>query len=407
MSARRRGSRDKLDVFDSSGTLSLEETDASIFGGIAEVDAGRQVAKPVSIFDIYPDPAQPRRAMPSPVRGIWNGNPDTMGDVFGQWYNLAIAERGGEFEIEPYLLAREEVDRPEKIGPIEASLLDVVELASNIRQNGLTNPITVARSGEVYHLETGERRWLAYHLLYMSFPDERKSWDRIAARVVDQIDIWRQASENGVRSNLNAISRARQLAILIMELYRQQGVKFQSFEELVPPGSCDREYYAQVADGTNFDLPRGSGEMVRNAMGFKQSMSQLREYRKLLRMPDEVWQIADDLNWTQGRIRDLERKSLNNRKRFISLAVSAATAERYRVGIPAADSPTPVVETQKDERNPFLSKENKRLFTSLRNLATRVGEGGGHTTVDDLNHIRNMRAWLDEMEKIVRENLKK
>jgi hypothetical protein len=404
VSARRRGSRENLDVFDTNGMLSLEETDASIFGNIAEVDAGRQVAKPVSIFDIRPDATQPRRAVPSLVREGWNGEPDTVSELLARWYEMAIQERREEFDIRPYLIAEEEVIRPKKIGPLEASFLDVIELAASIRQHGLTNPITVARQSTGYRLETGERRWLAFHVLYI-YENQNKAWEKIPARVVDVPDVWRQAAENGVRANLNAIGRARQLALLIMEIHRQKGATFRSYDEMVEPNGVDRAFYAQVEDGHTYQLT-GYGETILNAMGFKQS-SQLREHRDLLRLPDEVWRIADDLNWPQGRIRDLERKSLRDRKRFIQLAVTKALAEGYDIGISVPDSPAPPRKVREGNLNPMVAPERKRIFYSLWSLALQMGEGDIRATHNDLNNIRYMRQWLDELEKAARDNLAK
>jgi hypothetical protein len=386
----------------------LEGADSSIFGKIAEIDEGRQIAKPISIFDIYPDPVQPRRAIPSPVRQNWDGRTDTLADILNYWNTLVIEERGGslEFNLEPYLVAQDEAPRPEKIGPIEASLLDIVELAASIRKNGLTNPITITQAGDVYRLETGERRWMAYHLLYAFFTAEQKNWEKIPARVVKYSDVWRQAAENGVRANLNAISRARQLALLIMEIYRNHGTTFKSYEEMVKSGMTDRAYYAQVSDGVTYDTPKGQGEAILNAMGLKQP-SQMREYRGLLRLPDEVWQIADDLNWTQGRIRALQRKVPEGGKKFISLVVSQAQTEGYRVGFPTVTSPTPSSEKSKVDQNPFLSGKKRKYLGNMKRLARRVGEGGGPTSQDDLDDIRDMRNWLDDLEQIVRDNLRK
>ncbi|HSS96866.1 MAG TPA: ParB N-terminal domain-containing protein [Terriglobales bacterium] len=420
MSARRdRANRGSVDILLNTGNVpsSPAEADAFIFDGLNLPDDTRKHnAKPVSIFEISPDPIQPRRAVPSPVRELWDGRPDTVADMLNRWHMMASEERGSEFSIYPYLVAQEEIDRPKKIGPLEAALLDVIELAANIRQNnGLTNPVTIARASEGYRLETGERRWLAYHALYAFFDSEQKAWEKIPARIVEHSDVWRQAAENGVRANLNAISRARQLALLIMEVYRKQGTTFQSYEQVVQASSSDRAFYAQVSEGSRYDIPKGHGETILNAMGLKQS-SQMREYRALLRLPDEVWQIADDLNWTQGRIRSLIRRSSDgksldgkpreNSKKLISLAVSEAQARAYSVGIPTPASPTLPAEKAKADQNPLLSGEKRRYLGNMKKLAVRVGEGGVPTTQGDLKDIEAMRKWLDDLERIVRENLR-
>lgn len=421
MSARRdRANRSSLDVLDGLNNNAISsspvETDAAIYSLNLPDDTRKHNVKLISIFDISPDPVQPRRALPTPIREIWNGNPDTVADMLNRWHGMVSQERAEEFNVKPYLEATEEFDRPKQVGPLEAAFLEIIELAANIHQNnGLTNPISIARFGEGYRLETGERRWLAYHALYAFYGSEQKSWEKIPARIVEQSSVWRQAAENGVRANLNAISRARQLALLVMEIYRDRGTTFKPFEQMVHPGKSDRAFYAQVADGTHYDIPKGHGETILNAMGLKQS-SQVREYRQLLRLPDEVWQIADDLNWTQGRIRSLIRRSSDkdikgnlreNSKRLISLAVSEAETQRYSVGIPTSDSPTPPYEKPKSDQNPFLSGKKKKYLGNMKSLARRVGEGGVPTTQDDLDNIEDMRKWLDDLEKLVRNNLTK
>ncbi len=406
MSNRRRGGRE-ANIFDNGGIVTSEITDSAIFGNIAEVDAGRQVAKPISIFDIYPDPLQPRRAIPSPVRAYWDGRPLTTAALFNSWFHLAVEERGEDFKIEPYLMAQDEVSRPEKMGPIDAALVDVLEMAANIRSNGLTNPITVANTGNGYRLETGERRWLAYHVLNTYFEDEQDKWGRIPARVVDGFSVWRQASENNARANLNAISKARQLAILLMDLYHhQRGENFRTYDQLVGQGECDRAFYAQVADGDLYPTPRGTGEAVMTAGGFK-SASLMREHRDLLRLPDEVWRIADDLNWTQGRIRQLIRQSEGDDKNLISRALKQASTDGYRVGI--AQPPAPPISVDEPieaDDSPFSTQTFSR-FRKVFSRVKAIGEGTRRASDMDIWEMQKMREWLTEVEKIARINMKK
>ncbi len=406
MSNRRRD-RQESNVFSSSGIVTSEITDSAIFGSIAEIDSGRQVAKPINIFDIYPDPLQPRRAIPSPVRLYWDGRPANIGTLFDTWFRMAIEERGEDFKIEPFLLALDEVPRPEKIGPIDAALIDLLEMAANIRSNGLTNPITVANTGNLYHIETGERRWLAYHILNIYFEDEQDKWNRIPARVVDDFSVWRQASENNARANLNAISKARQLAILLMDIHQSRSsAKFKTFEEMVGQGESDRAFYAQVSDGNVYPTPSGMGEAVLTAGGFK-TPSQMREHRQLLDLPDEVWRIADDLNWTQGRIRQLVRQSRGDSNKLISLALNQASTDGYSVGI----SQPPTLSTDSEEsgeadNSPFSAQTLAR-FNKMMKVIKAIGEGSKKVKDVDIWEIQYMREWLTEVEKIARVNMKK
>src|SRR5690606_4780692 len=131
-------------------------------------------------------------------------------------------------------------------GPIESALIRVIDLSASIRRDGLTNPITIADEDGQFIIETGERRWLAYHLLYWRLNtlnnDDQHDWSRIPAHVVDELSIWRQASENNARADLNAIGKARQLALLLMDIFVQEGVQFEHLDNY----QNDQTFYAQV-----------------------------------------------------------------------------------------------------------------------------------------------------------------
>ncbi|MBZ0281012.1 MAG: ParB N-terminal domain-containing protein [Anaerolineae bacterium] len=391
-------------------STNLEATDAAIYSQFAEVDAGKRIIRPVSIFEIMPDPLQPRRAVPSPVRPYWDGRPDSVSNLFSNWYHLAEQECGEEFKVEPYLLGHDDAVRPDQMGPILASFLDVIELAANIRQNGLMNPITIGRTADGYRLETGERRWLAYHILHISFEDEHKQWEKIPADVVKELSVWRQASENNARANLNAIGRARQLAILIMDAYQRRGASFQTYQNLVDTSGIDRAYYAQVADGKTYPVT-GFNEMLMNALGFKQD-SQMREHRALLNLPDEVWRIADDLNWTQGHLRDLKRQAGDDPDLLIRLARLDAVKDGYTVGIPTPDdSPPPPRKSRELVENDLFSAEDEGRFAALRKLALKVGQGDKAIKPSDLVAVRyeiqQMRQWLDRLDQAAQNRFKK
>ena len=71
---------------------------------------------------------------------------------------------------------------------------------------------------------------------------------------------------------------------------------------MVQHGQCDRVFYAQVEDGNEWRIPRGQGDRLMNALGFK-NKRQLRDYRALLRLDDEGWNYADDNNISEGELR--------------------------------------------------------------------------------------------------------
>lgn len=391
MSKRRPRGQD-LNLFGGDSQPTLQETADEIYGKslLPDVDGQRQVARPIDIFKIYPDPTQPRRALPSPVRAGWDGEPTGIPALFGLWVDLIRADENPDFDLydflnQGYLPNGIEGDDDERgggfdPGPFEHGLRAVVDLAISIRTVGLTNPITVARRGSAFRLETGERRWLAYHLLHSVAPDA--DWSQIPARIVDQPSVWRQASENNARADLNAIGRARQLAILLMDLLAEhQGMQFASYEDVIAAGHSERAFYAQVADGEKFRIPRGQGERLLDAMGLK-SVVQLRQYRALLRLPDEVWQYADDHNLTERELRDISGDT-----------VTAVTVS-VRPDPPRAQPP-----------NALTESINRRRRTRVWAYAARLDSLNDKERAQALEMIEQDERWLAELRHAIESRL--
>ncbi|MBX3081693.1 MAG: hypothetical protein KF716_08655 [Anaerolineae bacterium] len=283
------------------------EADALVYGDSKPIilDPNRHLrARSISLTEILPDPAQPRRAVPSAARAAWDGrsNAESISAMLGVWVGLAETELQAPLQI--YIAAEppEEYKRPEieeANAPISFKLFKLVDLANDIFANGLHDPISINAVEGGYRTEYGERRWLAHWWLYLATSDEK--WTKINAFVRDEFDVWRQASENGARDQLNAISLARQFARLLMDIYQKE-TTFRSFAEMVSACECDRAYYAQVADGEQFRVPRGWGEKIVAAMGLSHT-TQLRQYRALLRLPDDIWVKGDDQSWGEHALR--------------------------------------------------------------------------------------------------------
>jgi len=372
---------------DNSITDGLSLDDA-VHGITPKLDTGRIVAKPISIFDIYPDPMQPRRAIPSSVRMGWDGDPAGVEGVLTAWHTAVEEESGRPFDVDAHLdpqpvndeEADDEPKRLKPIGPLETSFLGIVDLASTIYRENLTNPITVAPIENVYRLETGERRWLAYHLLYAN--SRNAKWEKIPARVMDESNVWRQAAENNARDNLNAIGKARQYAILLIDLLTKDEKSpirvrpFDSFEN-------EREYYAQVA---NMPPPKGKNELILAIMGVEHRNATMR-YKALLRLPNEVWQLADDRNWTEGRLRELT-----------NLPSDTALARAHEWVI-KEDGLSPTGDRKVNNPPDIWDQKLSQVERQLSADAIRkIGK-------DEKEFLRNRlaahRAWLDEVERLL------
>jgi hypothetical protein len=240
----------------------------------------------VSIFDIVPDLSQPRRTLPSQIRTEWNGDPNTLPALFDEWLDWV----GDDIRaVIMAILDGEEIEMIEFEEPSISALAEIAFLAASIRRDGLMNPITLARGANGNQIESGERRWLAYHLLHHLY---EKPWHLIPARIVDAVDRWRQAAENNIRKDLNAIGRVRQFAVLLMDLIGWE--HFQPFEVF----EFEQDFYAQVADAKAWRVPAGANEKLLTAMGMKNRAAVSRS-RALLRLPRKVWIEADDQNLSE------------------------------------------------------------------------------------------------------------
>lgn len=125
---------------------------------------------------------------------------------------------------------------------------------------------------------------------------------------------------------LNAIAKARQLALLIMDLYQEQGVAFQPFEAF----SHEQDFYGQVAEGQNYRIPKGQAERLLNATGIA-TTQQLRQYRALLRIPQDIWLYADDHDLKENAIAGLVATSIENSV-VVTTVKQETTPEIYQRG---------------------------------------------------------------------------
>ncbi len=261
-------------------------------------------AKPIPITTIHADVTQPRRLAPSNVRGDWDGTSDKVPTLLIAWIRHAKLK---DNEVVEMLMGKRSIITDEQT-PTQANLASVIQLAADIRANGLTNPVTISPRGAEYTIVAGERRWWAYQLLYL-FIDE-KEYFRLPSIISDKT-AWElaatQASENNSRQDLNAIGKSRQLAKLLM-IARERDTQYDSFSNMVVVGGCDRPYYAQVHNGNLHPIPYGMGTQFETALGI--STGQMRQYRALLKLTDDndvnnaIWTKADDNNWSEYALRN-------------------------------------------------------------------------------------------------------
>ncbi|MCU0481688.1 MAG: ParB/RepB/Spo0J family partition protein, partial [Anaerolineae bacterium] len=341
-------------------TLSLEEADRMVYGGIDTPTSNRVVARPVALTDIKPDVKQPRRVIPASIRKGWTGDVSRIPDMLREW--RAAAERALGEQLDPVRLLDKLGDGREAdkdIPPIVDEYLALCSLAASIKRDGLVNPIQITRANVIV---TGERRYMAHWLLNTWL----SGFDTIPAQVVGEADVWLQAAENGARRPLNAIGMSRQLALLIMEMYvGDDGVRFDDIGFF----NHEREFYAQVANGNIWRIKKGMGERVLQVTGLK-SLGQVNHYRALLSISSGLWDEADMNNWTEFRIRE----TLNPREEQKVNSVYTSTT----VEVSAQPITTPI-------QNQFVEFDRK-MRDALRQLVYRQPHQGFYVMAN-LGHI--------------------
>lgn len=337
--------------------------------------AKREKIELIDIDQIVPDPRQPRRAIPSAVRAA--SRTASVKDYLGHWFNISGAHA---LNVAGLIEGTAQLPEDFEPSPLLETFLKLVDLAASIHRDGLTNPITVSRGGgDTFNLETGERRWLSYHLLNDIYGE---AYQRIPARIVPTLDVWRQATENNARDDLNAIGRARQLAILLMDVLGAGNfMPLEAFDH-------EQDYYAQVGDGELYRTPRGAAPKIISAMGLRNTR-QLRDYRALLRLPREVWTRADDENWTERYIRDLDIADPDSDD---SVPTGAESQNSSPPPPPAADV-LPAPEYTPD------SSDMTEFFQAISHMASNsspvrrfAGWGRG-----DMNRLKRIAKWGEEI----------
>lgn len=392
----------------SSAERSVTDLDNSIFGSRPATSLAGEFGerlKNIDIFEITPDVSQPRRSIPSQIRLDWDGNPHGLADLFAIWISAIEEEKKGKFDLLTYLESQES-DRTQLSatsedtsffnasddayapGPLESSFMAIVELATSIRREGLTNPITVyTQPNGSYRLETGERRWLSYHLLHSFFPHEQDTWRRIAAREFEALDVWRQATENNARENLNPIGKARQLAVLMIDLLIQTDAIIKPFSAF----ESEREYYAQILGKP---VPYGKGEQLLNAMGVS-SRSALSRYRSFLELPDLIWQEADDISLSEEKLQKLAKIARKSNDEAIQAfyQMTENVLGQNTLHPEATDDVVPEI---------HYPVGTKRYFAEFSRLVRNAGKGKEQENAAALEELGNLRRWAIEQERRIK-----
>lgn len=266
-------------------------------------------ADTLPIMDIIPDMTQGRRVLPDEIRRLWDGTARGYGVVIDAWENGARILAPAPFPVD--ILMGGVSPLVSSDDPLALDFAEMLSFAANIRDIGLNHPIGVVKRGELYRIVYGERRWTAFQFLnhYLGGTED---WRNIRARTIVATD-WQlakaQAAENNQSKRMNAIGRAREFAKLLMIARADGGERYDSWNQLVVAGGCDRYWYAQVANGEIHRIPRNMGPQFEQALNI--SVGQMRNYRNLLRLTEDhkindvLWMLGDKGNWSENFLREV------------------------------------------------------------------------------------------------------
>ena len=251
---------------------------------------------------VRPDPIQPRRVLPEHLHYKFHNNQLTPTQSLRELVQMAqvsARQQGRPFSNVLELLPDPESEtenNDHKFSPEEDTLRDLVNLAVTIRDDGQVNPLTVVDVSQgvtrLYRIETGERRYWAAWILRDFIPGyDSNGMIHCIVVPAEGSSVFRQAKENTARKGLTAIAMARQAALLLLTVYGYE----------IPNHAVNNDFYRQALD---LDLrgKREYTEAILSAMGSvtKQRLSQ---YKKLLELSDEAWELADRHNLDEGALR--------------------------------------------------------------------------------------------------------
>ena len=336
----------------------FDPPDADVYGGLDLRVTSNVVARPISLYDIYPDPTQPRRVLPLYLRHLLRSTP--IDEIITHWHGASEEAYGERIDVLALIEKRGQVaEEDAPVSGIHGDFMEMLKLAGDIHRDGLLNPITIIGLDAPYRIETGERRWWAYHIL--RFYTGGSQWEAIPANITHRASVWRMAGENQSRQNLNAIAKARQLALIIMDLNVDRDyLPYDSFQH-------DREYYAQVGNGNEHRIPDDRLKEVCDATGLS-SKAQVSQYRRLFRdLDNDLWDKFDQENTPELVIRQILSTPLNKRLTTVNL-----------------NPPTPPTE------NPYMGQfwaSYDKIAKKHTQIAGRVGEAERRQMADALRKL--------------------
>jgi hypothetical protein len=343
---------------------------------------------------VRPDPVQPRRVLPERIHFKFHEDRMTPTQALRelvQFAQVSARQQGRPFANVLELLPdpdSESEDEP-NLSPEENTLRDLVNLAVTIRDDGQVNPLTVVDMSQgvtrLFRIETGERRYWAAWLL-RDFFHGYDSDGMIDCIVVpsEKSSVFRQAKENTARKGLTAIAMARQAALLLLTVHGYE----------IPLHAVNNDFYRQALE---LDL-RGKREytdVILSAMGGV-TKQRLNQYKRLLLLSDEAWELADRHNLDEAVLRYVVDLPQEDHSEMIQQIIQLGLARRQVKAIVEQEG-------LEDEKKPSITPEVKFARTVIKAVDTHKPKDFARAIVDQQGDIHMAMAYLNRLEEFVRE----
>jgi len=342
---------------------------------------------------LRPDPVQPRRVLPERIHFKFHEDrmiPTQALRELVQFAQVSARQQGRPFANVLELLPDAESDTEEetKLSPEEDILCDLVNLAVTIRDDGQVNPLTVVDVSEgvtrLYRIETGECRYWAAWLLRDFFPGY-ESDGMIDCIVVpaEKSSVFRQAKENTARKGLTAIAMARQSALLLLTVHGYE----------IPIHAVNNDFYRQALE---LDL-RGKREYtdaILSAMGGV-SKQRLNQYKRLLLLSDEAWELADRHNLDEGVLRYVVDLPPNDHSEMVQQITQLNLSGRQVKAI--------IDQGNEEDEKVQVSPEVKFARTVIKAIDKHKPKDFAKAVVDQQGDIHMAMAYLNRLEAFVKE----
>lgn len=340
---------------------------------------------------IRPDPANPRRVLPQHLYEAFHNQQirpeQALRQFIGYTKEIAKSHGRGFGSLLDLLPTSDEKDDETPLTPEEKTLRDLVVLADTLRNDSQVNPITVIQVGNVYLIETGERRYWASWIL-RDLPGYSGDGTIPCLNVTGKSSVFRAAKENTSRAGLNAMAMARQIALLLLAVH---GVD-------APMGPVPNEWYRQAVD-LDLRAKREYTTEIMTALGgiHRRDFSR---YKALLNLCDEAMELADRYQLEERKLRPLVEMPSDGQMEILRPAIEhgwdarqiEVAATKWRMGEKTKAAPPEKLPAQARQMAKIAGKN-----LSPRDIAAAIIEEEPDVDLA-LGRLRSLRRALQEAE---------